>query len=52
MIHLRGHNDSSHVLHVVGDGKAEDKHHHNRHDKEYQHRSLIAKDVASFLYDK
>ena len=52
VIHLRGDYHRAHSLHVVGDGEAEDEHHHNGHAKEDQHRALVAQDVLGFLDDK
>jgi hypothetical protein len=52
MVHLRSYHHRTHVLHVVGDGKAEEQHQHNRHTEEYQHRTLVAQDVFGFLDDK
>ena len=41
--------DDTGILHLRGDGEAEEDDHDDGHDQENQHRALVAEDVAEFL---
>jgi hypothetical protein len=46
MVHLGGDDHGAHVLHIVGDGKAEEQHQHDGHAEEDEHGAAVAQDVA------